>query len=116
MELEYEAVDDNQADIIVNLAKQAIKVVFDTHFKLEELHSITDAFENGVSAEISQNQPSADYLEAFNIIPGIRDAAATLVDPANPAEASAAIEFILEGLHLSNKLNREVIEDRLVYK
>jgi len=116
MEMEYEAVDDNQADIIVNLAKQAIKVVFDTHFKLEELSSITDAFENGVSAEIAQNQPSIDYLPAFNIIPGIKDAAATLVDPANPAEASAAIEFILEGLHLSNKLNREVIENRMVYK
>jgi magnesium chelatase subunit I len=116
MEMEYEAVDDNQADIIVNLAKQAIKVVFDTHFKLEELSSITDAFENGVSAEIAQNQPSIDYLPAFNIIPGIKDAAATLVDPANPAEASAAIEFILEGLHLSNKINREVIENRMVYK
>ena len=116
MEMEYEAVDDNQADIIVNLAQKAIKVVFDTHFKLEELALITDAFENGVSAEISQDQPSIDYLPAFNIIPGIKDAAATLVDPANPAEAAAAIEFILEGLHLSNKLNREVIENRMVYK
>jgi len=34
MEMEYEAVDDNQADIIVNLAQKAIKVVFDNHFKL----------------------------------------------------------------------------------
>jgi magnesium chelatase subunit I len=116
VEMEYEAVDENQADIIVNLTKQAIKVIFDTHFKLEQLASITDAFENGVTAEISRNQPSKDYLPAFNVIPGMEDAVGTLVDPANPAEASAAIEFILEGLHLSNKLNREVIEDRMVYK
>ena len=116
MEMEYEVVDENQADIIVNLTKQAVKLIFDTHFKLEELASITDAFENGVTAEISRNQPSKDYLPAFNVIPGMEDAAGTLVDPANPAEAAAAIEFILEGLHLSNKLNREVIEDRLVYK
>jgi magnesium chelatase subunit I len=107
MEMEYEAVDENQADIIVNLTKQAVKLIFDTHFKLEELASITDAFENGVTAEISRNQPSKDYLPAFNVIPGMEDAAGTLVDPANPAEAAAAIEFILEGLHLSNKLNRE---------
>jgi magnesium chelatase subunit I len=116
MEMEYEAVDDNPADFIVNLAKHAIKVVFDSHFKLEELSSIIDAFENGVSAEISQNQPSKDYLPAFNVIAGMKDAAGRLVDPANPSEASAAIEFILEGLHLSNKLNREVIENRMVYK
>jgi magnesium chelatase subunit I len=116
LEMEYEAVDENQADIIVNLTKQAVKLIFDTHFKLEELTSITAAFENGVTAEISRNQPSQDYLPAFNVIPGMEDAAGTLVDPANPAEAAAAIEFILEGLHLSNKLNREVIKDRLVYK
>ncbi len=116
MEMEYEAVDDKQEDIIVNLAKHAIKVVFDTHFKLEELSSIIDAFENGVTAEISQNQPSKDYMPAFNVIPGMKDAAGALIDPASPAEASAAIEFILEGLHLSNKLNREVFENRMVYK
>ena len=116
VEMEYEAVDENQADVIVNLAKQAIKAIFDTHFKIDELASITDAFENGVTAEIAQNQPSKDYLPAFNVIPGMEDAAGKLVDPADPAQASAAIEFILEGLHLSNKLNREMIENRMVYK
>jgi magnesium chelatase subunit I len=116
MEMEYEAVDSNPAEIIVNLAKHAIKVVFDSRFKLENLSSIIEAFENGVSAEISQYQPSKDYLPAFSVIAGMRDAVGTLVDPSNPAEASAAIEFILEGLHLSNKLNREVIGNRMVYK
>ena len=69
-----------------------------------------------MTAEIAQNQPSKDYLPAFNVIPGMEDAAGKLVDPADPAQASAAIEFILEGLHLSNKLNREMIENRMVYK
>ena len=35
----------------------------------------------------------------------------TLVDPDSPDEAASAMEFILEGLHLSNKLNRQV-EDK----
>jgi len=116
MEMEYEAVEDNQADVIVNLVKQAVKVVFDDHFELDQLAPIIAAFENGVTAEISRSQASEDYLPAFDVIPGIREAAGKLVDPARPAEAAAAIEFILEGLHLSNKLNREVIEDRMVYK
>ena len=47
---------------------------------------------------------------------GSKDAVGKLVDPQNASEASAAIEFILEGLHLSNKLNREVVKDRVVYK
>jgi magnesium chelatase subunit I len=116
IEIEYEVADDRQADIMVNLARQAVKVVFDSHFQLEDLSSIIEAFDNGVSAEISQNQSSHDYMQAFDVIPGMKDAAGTLIDPTRPAEASAAIEFILEGLHLSNKLNREVVENRMVYK
>lgn len=116
MEMEYEAVENNQADVIVNLVKQAVKVVFDAHFELDQLTPIIASFENGVTAEISRSQASEDYLPAFDVIPGIKEAAGKLVNPAQPAEAAAAIEFILEGLHLSNKLNREVIEDRMVYK
>ena len=50
------------------------------------------------------------------MLPGMKDAVGTLVDPQSPQEASAAIEFILEGLHLSNKLNREILSDKVVYK
>jgi len=116
LELEYEVPDKKEADIVENLAKRAIKVVFDEHFKLEDLAGIVESFENGIKAEISQNLPSEAYMEGFQVIPGIKDAVRTLVNPENAPEASAAIEFILEGLHLSNKLNREVVRDRIVYK
>lgn len=116
LELEYEVPDKKEADIVENLAKRAIKVVFDEHFKLEDLTAVVESFENGIKAEISQDLPSEAYMEGFQVIPGIKDAVRTLVNPEDAPEASAAIEFILEGLHLSNKLNREIIKDRIVYK
>ena len=116
LEMEYQVPDDKETDIVENLAKRAIKVVFDNYFKIEDLGAIVESFENGIKAEISQNLPSVAYMEGFQVIPGIKDAVRTLVNPENAPEASAAIEFILEGLHLSNKLNREVIKDRIVYK
>ena len=49
-------------------------------------------------------------------VPGLHEAVASLCNPEDPAEASSAIEFILEGLHLSNKLNREVHQGTRLYK
>jgi magnesium chelatase subunit I len=116
LELEYEVAEGKEKEIVENLAKRAIKSVFDSNFELEDLSPILDSFENGMKAEIAQDLPSEAYMEGFQVIPGIKEAVTKLVDPHNAPEASAAIEFILEGLHLSNKLNREVVKDRVVYK
>lgn len=116
LELEYEVADSKEFEIVDDLANRAIKVVFDEYFKIDDLESIVECFENGMVAEISQFQPSDAYLEGFNVIPGMKDAAETIVDLKNPPEASSAIEFILEGLHLSNKLNREIKGKGMVYK
>lgn len=116
LELEYEVAESKEIGIVDDLANRAIKVVFDEYFKIDDLSSIIESFENGIVAEVSQFQSSEAYLEGFNVIPGMKEAAKTLVDPEKPQEASSAIEFILEGLHLSNKLNRELKGKGMVYK
>ncbi|MEE9557291.1 MAG: hypothetical protein V3V76_08525 [Candidatus Adiutricales bacterium] len=115
LELEYEATG-NENELVEDLARRAVKIVFDEHFNLEDLASIVESFDNGMGAEVSQLFPSEDYMDGLRVIPGMKAAVETLVNPDSPPEASAAIEFILEGLHLSNKLNREISEKRRVYK
>lgn len=116
LELEYEVAERNDSEIVENLTKRAIKVVFDEHFKLEDLAPVVESFQNGVGAEVSRFLPSSEYMDGYEVIPGMRNAVQTLVDPDNPPEASSAMEFILEGLHLSNQLNREVVDKGIVYK
>ena len=116
LELEYGGQDKNASEIVEDLARRAIKVVFDERFKVEDLSSIVDSFNDGIGAEVSQSITSEEYMDGLKNVPGLRDAVKSLVNPKNPAEASSAIEFILEGLHLSNKLNREVVEGVRVYK
>jgi len=116
LELEYGGKDRREGEIVEELAKRATKVVFDEMFKVEELSSIISSFNNGIAAEVSPSIPSVEYLDGLRNIPGLKDAVAALVNPECPAEAASAIEFILEGLHLSNKLNREVFNGRIVYK
>lgn len=115
LELEYEATG-NEDELVEDLARRAVKIIFDEHFKLEDLASIIESFDNGMGAEVSQLFPSEDYMDGLKVIPGMKAAVETLVNPDSPPEASAAIEFILEGLHLSNKLNREITEKRRIYK
>ncbi len=116
LELEYEIPDAGYLEILENLAKEAVKIVFDEHFEIQDLAPIVESFENGMAAEISRDQASADYMDGFQVINGLRDAVSTLVNPDNPAMAASAIEFILEGLHLSNKLNREIQNKRIIYR
>ena len=91
-------------------------MVFDERFEVEDLSPIVESFQNGMAAEISSDQPSADYMDGYKVINGLKDAVKTLVDPKNPAYAASAIEFILEGLHLSNKLNRDIENRRITYR
>jgi len=105
LELEYE-VEEGSIEEIVGVE----------YFNLDDLSVIIESFEDGMVAEISQIQPSEDYLEGFKVIPGLKETVQTLVDPNDPALAAAAVEFILEGLHLSNKLNREVKGKGIIYK
>ena len=85
-------------------------------FKAEDLASIVEAFNRGIGAETSSAMAAEEYLDGLNNIRGMKAAVTSLIgnDDSAPA-AAAAIEFILEGLHLSNKLNREVIEGRRRY-
>lgn len=116
LELEYEVSDHKGEEIMEDLVRCATKVVFDEHFALDDLAAVCDTFQQGLSARVSASMPSADYLDGFEVMPGLREAVSTLADPDSPPEAAAAIEFILEGLHLSNKLNRQVEEGAIVYK
>ena len=116
LEPEYEAAETKEGKIVEGIARRAIKVVFDEYFKTEDLAAIIESFQNGMSAEISRVQPSETYMDGLNLIPGMKEAVQTLVDTNSPQEVSSAVEFVLEGLHLSNKLNREIQGSGMIYK
>jgi len=116
LELEYGGKDRKEGEVVEELARRATKVVFDEQFKADELSSITNSFNNGIGAVVSQSIPSTEYLDGLKNIPGLRDAVKSLVNVECHAEAASAIEFILEGLHLSNKLNKETANGKILYK
>ena len=49
-------------------------------------------------------------------MPALREPVSQLTDDESPAAVASAIEFVLEGLHLSKRLNKEAKGARATYR
>ncbi len=116
IELEYTGDDLNEAEVVEKILQKAVHAVFAERFNLEELSGVVAAFHEGWGVEVSDEMPSAGYLQGMDDIKGLRPAVAKLVPEGTPGLIASAIEFILEGLHLNNKLNKEVKDGSVVYR
>ncbi|MNC91457.1 hypothetical protein D3C83_77260 [compost metagenome] len=65
--------------------------------------------------ETGEDVPSTGYA-APSELGGMRDAMATLGVGEDPAEVASAVEFILEGMHLSKRLNKDAFGRGAVYR
>jgi magnesium chelatase subunit I len=106
IELEYAGGERSEGDVVRELRKRACKRVFDRYVGADAVALVVRAFDDGWNVEVSQQMPSREYLAGLEQIAALREAAAKLAGSEEPAAIASAIEFLLEGLHLSNKLNK----------
>ncbi len=107
IELEYVGEDKREDDLIERLINRAVLKVWDRNLKVEGLKKVSEHFEAGWGVEVSDQMRAEEYLEGIRQIPGLRDAVAQLGPFESPGLMAAAIEFVLEGLHLHQKLNKD---------
>ncbi len=115
IEMEYVGEDKKEDDLVEKLVNRAILKVFDQYFTVNALQKVVDYFNSGWGVEVSDAMPSQDYLEGIKEIPGLKEAIGTLGPMESPALMASATEFILEGLHLHQKLNKEMEGGRITY-
>ncbi|HEY8657385.1 MAG TPA: magnesium chelatase [Candidatus Limnocylindria bacterium] len=114
--IELESVGDlSEERVIDRLAQRAVLNVFNRTFALAEFESLIAAFAQGATMHVSPFLPSQDYVKQALQIPGMKGAVAKVGATGNPAAIAAAVEFILEGLHLNRKLNKEKGESRSTF-
>jgi magnesium chelatase subunit I len=65
-------------------------------------------FDQGGAVKVAETTPAADAVRFFQKVPGLVDATVILGVPENadPALTASACEFILEGLHVQQKIDR----------
>jgi magnesium chelatase subunit I len=116
IELEYLGEDATEGAVVEKLIKRSIKTVFDSYFpSLDALADVIKSFEHGY-VEVADVMPSEDYIMGVREIKGLQGCIDTLGISESPAEIAAAVEFTLEGLHLNNKLNKEDVRGKIIYK
>ena len=106
LELEYAGEAKSEGDVVRDLFKRATRAVFEGKVPVEGVASVVEAFNQGWAVEVGAGVASREYLDGLDQIQGLRDAAARLAGGDSPARLASGIEFILEGLHLMNRLNK----------
>ena len=116
--VEFETTEDGrESAILENIVKTAVLQVFKQRVTGEKIREVVEAFDGGVVLHAGEDVESVAYGAMFTDIPALRDLVTQIVGAdATPAVVASAVEFVLEGLHLSKRLNKDSTGSRATYR
>jgi len=118
--VEIESLDEERDSEIVNqLLNEAVLNVFRDLVPAEFHQSIVEAFENLEGISTGEDIRSDEYQDVVNSkVPALEPAVKAVLEGSNSngsAMIASAVELILEGLHLSKRLNKYASGARASY-
>ena len=116
--IEIDSLEEGRdAQIAENLVKAAVLTVFKERFSPEQYRPIVSAFEEGTVIHAGEDVTSAEYVALLEQQPALREAVAGLTGgDESAASVASAVELLLEGLHLSKRLNKDAVGTRSTYR
>jgi magnesium chelatase subunit I len=116
--VEIESIEDGrEGQIIESLLKASVLQVFRARVAPEQLRNVLNAFDEGIIAHTGDDLPASEEAALIDTIPPLRDVVRELTgDADDPASVASAVEFVLEGLHLSKRLNKDGLGARSTYR
>ena len=87
-----------------------------TSTRVAGLEEIIAQFSGGFSVTVSDMMTAKFYIRTIKEMIGLADVLKKVADSERPEVIAAAIEFILEGLHLNKRLNKTRSEGKTVYR
>lgn len=117
--------DGAEEKVLAKLLGEAIKNLFDANFEIKQFRGLVEYFESGKTLLTGDKMPAAEYVKKLNEVPTLKNAVLKFIEKpelqAIRAKAEAALiasvaEFILEGLHVQNRLNKSAKGGETVYR
>ena len=115
--------DESAEDKLVRaLVGEAVRNVAQNHWEVSELEAITEQFLGGKTViEVGDDVPAAEVVEHARNIKGLIPLAEGLCrqveeDKTSPGHLASAVEFVLEALHVNDKLSKYTFRERTYYK
>lgn len=102
--------------LIQRIVGEAVKNVFDQYLNTKRFRSVVEFFESGKSITVGDGVTTADTLKGIGAIKGFRQDVEMLAGELEPDLAkgphrdalyASVAEFILDGLHVHNRLNKQ---------
>lgn len=106
--LEFETVeDDREVPIITSIIDRAVANTYAGLSETDVFEKLINVFdEEGYTLDTGENIEDRNYLQLVDKVPGLREELAKISGTAEIACVISALEFVLEGLHLTKRLNK----------
>jgi len=98
--------DDAEGEVVARLTRQAVLAVFRDRVEPAELAMAVAELDDGKAVEVGDDLSSSSYVVTLGRLAGLRAPTLKLAGSESPAALAAAAELVLEGLHLSKRLNK----------
>jgi magnesium chelatase subunit I len=115
--VEIETLEEGRdGQVIERLVKSAVLSVFKERCPMDRFRDAMAGFDEGTVVHTGDDVASAQYVETLSALPALRGPIMELAGSETPAAVASAAEFVLEGLHLSKRLNKEEAGGRATYR
>ncbi|MGH3425386.1 MAG: sigma 54-interacting transcriptional regulator, partial [Nocardioidaceae bacterium] len=117
--VEFESGEEGREDeVLDHLLRLAVVETFRSRLGGVDLTAFTEHFTEGQLVETGPLVPSARLLDQLGPVSGLAtvlDRLGVEEDTVSPGQAAAAVELVLEGLHLTRRLAKDEIDGTVVY-
>jgi magnesium chelatase subunit I len=116
--VEIESLEEGRDEVILSqLVNAAVLLVFRRRVHLAEPQALVGSFTEDTVVHAGDDLPASAYAETFELVPALSAPVLALTGGSeDPAMVASATEFILEGLHLTKRLNKEAAGARATYR
>ena len=115
--IEFETLDDGREEqVLERIVKASVLEVFRARSRPERLTRLVNAFDEGVTVHTGEDVAASEYAGLLPKLDGLREALSDLGVGETPAGVASAVEFVLEGLHLSKRLNKDAVGGKATYR
>jgi magnesium chelatase subunit I len=107
--VEFDTVEEGrEEELLMRALAGAVLQVFRRRLSGFDFQPVLGRFGEGLVARTSDLTPAGEFLDQFGELPGLARLLARLgIEEESPGSAASAVEFALEGLHLSRRLNKD---------
>jgi len=115
--IEIETVDEGRDErVLEHIMNVSVLEVFRARVRPELLGDLVTAFDDGRVVHTGDELPAAEYADLLGSMPELSPVLTELAVGETPAGVASAVEFVLEGLHLSKRLNKDAVDGRATYR